>query len=163
MSDYSDAVIGIGQLHAHFVDAVFRQDFAEFAECFATDGVWKIAGMEMTGREGIYEAAKGLLSRCEKIQLLVQPPILSVHGHTAQGRHQMVELAKMPDGQGFMTIGVYHDTYVLEDGRWRFARRHWSMKYRGPIPLDGAFVDTPDYGPFPAGPSADEETYVRPA
>ena len=163
MSDYADAICGIGQLHAHFVDAVFRQDFAEFADCFAKDGVWKIAGMTLDGREAIHAAATGLLSRCEKIQLIAQPPILSVHGHTAQGRQQMVELAKMPDGQGFLTIGVYHDTYVMEDGRWRFARRHWSMKYRGPTPLDGAFVDTPDYGPFPASPAHDEETYVRPA
>ena len=62
-----------------------------------------------------------------------------------------------------MTIGWYHDTYAQAEDRWLFQRRHWSMKYRGAPDLTGHFAPTPDYGPFPNGPAADEQTYVRPA
>ena len=163
MDEFTIAAVGVQQLHARFADAVFRLDIDAFAECFARDGVWKIAGMELAGRQAIHEAAGQLLGRCEKIQLIAQMPILDVDGENARGRQQMTELARMPDGAGFITFGVYHDRYVLEDGRWRFARRHWAFKYRGPFDLSASFVPTPDYGTFPAGPADDEETYVRPA
>lgn len=163
MDEFTVAAVGVQQLHARFVDAVFRQDIEEFAACFAKYGVWKIAGMELAGREAIHAAAGKLLGRCEKIQLIAQMPILEVDGGAAQGRQQMTELARMPDGAGFITFGVYHDQYVLEDGRWRFARRHWAFKYRGPFDLSASFVATPDYGVFPDAPADDEETYVRPS
>lgn len=161
--EFTVAAVGIGQLHARFADAVFRMDIDEFAQCFAETGVWKIAGMDLLGRAAIHEAAGRLLTRCEKIHLIPGQPILEVAGTNAQGRQQMTELARMPDGSGFITFGVYHDHYAQEAGRWRFARRHWAFKYRGPFDLSAGFVPTPDYGAFPDGPGDDEGTYVRPA
>lgn len=163
MDDFTVAVVGIGQLHARFVDAVFRQDIDLFAQCFAKDGVWKIGGREMVGREAILASTGPMLAYCERIQLLAQPPLIELTAEGAVGRQQMVELSKMKDGTGAMTIGVYHDHYVMEDGAWRYARRHWTFKYRGPADFSGAFAPTPDYGAFPEGPAADEPTYVRPA
>lgn len=162
MDEFTRAAVGIGQLHARFVDAVFRQDIRDFADCFATAGIWKIAGKVLEGREVIHAAAGPMLGYCERIQLLAPTPILDLTADGAIGRQQMIEYAKMKDGSGAITIGVYHDRYVVEDGRWRFARRHWSLKYRGPFDLGQSFVPTSDYGAFPAGPEDDEESYVRP-
>lgn len=162
MDEFTRAAVGIGQLHARFVDAVFRQDIREFADCFAADGVWKIAGKDLQGRETIFAAAGPMLGYCERIQLLAPTPILELTDKGAIGRQQMIEYAQMKDGSGAITIGVYHDRYVVEGGRWRFARRHWSLKYRGPFAFGEAFVPTPDYGAFPAGPSEDENSFVRP-
>lgn len=162
MGEFTDAAVGIGQLHARFVDAVFRQDIRQFAECFSSDGVWKIAGQVMQGRETIFERTGQLLSYCERIQLIAQQPLLELTSQGAVGRQQMIELSKMKDGTGALTIGVYHDVYIVEEDQWRFAKRHWSFKYRGPHEFSGQFVDTPDYGAFPNGPADDEETYVRP-
>jgi hypothetical protein len=117
----------------------------------------------MVGRETIFESAGPMLGYCERIQLFAPTPILDLTDDGAIGRQQMIELAQMKDGSGALTIGVYHDHYVQEDGRWRFARRHWSLKYRGPADFSAAFAPTSDYGAFPAGPAEDEETYVRPA
>lgn len=161
MTDLVAAECGIRQLHARYVDAVWRQDDRDFADCFAADGVWKIAGMTMRGREAIAEGCRTLVGRCAHVQLIVQTPILDVSGPTAIGRLPMIELVRMPDGTGSMNIGYYHDHYVEAAGRWRFARRFWSMKYRGPPDLSAAFLGTPDYGSFPAGPAEDEETLGR--
>ncbi|MET0180639.1 MAG: nuclear transport factor 2 family protein [Novosphingobium sp.] len=154
---------GIRQLHARFSDAVWRQDADEFAGCFAADGEWKIAGLHMRGRDEIAEACRNLLGRCKRIHLIVGLPILEVGDGTAIGRLSMTELTLMGDGSTAMTVGFYHDRYVEEGGRWLFRHRHWSFKYRGPPDLTGVFVDTPDYGAFPARPADDEETYVRKA
>ncbi|WP_340589051.1 nuclear transport factor 2 family protein [Erythrobacter alti] len=162
MDEFTTAAVGIGQLHARFVDAVFRQDIREFADCFAEDGVWKIAGQTMAGRDAIFASTGPMLAYCERIQLIAQTPILELTNSGAKGRQQMIELSQMKDGSGAITIGVYHDDYVVEGGRWRFAKRHWSFKYRGPTDLCETFAPTPDYGAFPAGPAEDEETYVRP-
>lgn len=163
MTDFLQAECGIRQLHGRFMDAVWRQDAASFSGCFAAAGEWKIAGLHMRGREEIAEACGRLLGRCEKIQLITLPAILEVEGGSASGRVHMMEFAKMLDGSSAMTIGIYHDRYVDEDGSWRFARRHWSFKYRGPADLSTAFIDTPDYGAFPGMPEDDEPTYVRKA
>lgn len=163
MTDFIAADAGIRQLYARFADAVWRQDAAEFSSCFASDGLWKIAGMEIAGRARIAEMCSTMLSRCSHIHIITGLPILDVKGGTAKGRLSMTEFARMQDGSTAMTIGWYHDDYVEHDGRWRFRKRHWVMKYRGSPDLTGHFADTPDYGAFPDGPADDEPTYVRPS
>lgn len=163
MTDFITADAGIRQLHARFADAVWRQDAELFSYCWAPDGVWKIAGMEKTGRAEIAEACVMMLGRCSHIHLITGLPILEVSGDTAKGRLNMTEFARMQDGSTAMTIGWYHDDYVAIGETWHFKRRHWSMKYRGEPNLTGLFADTPNYGAFPDGPALDEATYIRKA
>ncbi|MDE2042928.1 MAG: nuclear transport factor 2 family protein, partial [Alphaproteobacteria bacterium] len=148
MDDMIAADVGVRQLQARFIDAVWRQDADDFANCWTADGVWKIAGMELRGRDAIRATCNKLLGRCEKIQLILMPALLEVSGKTAIGRHHVIEYAKMLDGSGWMTIGVYHDRLAGEEGRWRFAHRHWAMQYRGPLDLSASFVAGQDFGPF---------------
>ncbi|TXC70227.1 nuclear transport factor 2 family protein [Sphingomonas ginsenosidivorax] len=163
MTDFVTADCGIRQLHARFADAVWRQDATSFADCFAPDGVWKIAGMVLIGRDEIGRACGPLLGRCERIQLVTGQPILEVGDGSAIGRLQMTEFAKKRDGTTALTFGTYHDRYVEHDGAWCFAWRHWTMAYHGPVDMSGPYVTPPDYGAFPGMPEADEPTYVRPA
>ncbi|MDE2405000.1 MAG: nuclear transport factor 2 family protein [Sphingomonadales bacterium] len=160
MDEFVVADCGIRQLHARFVDAAWRQDPEEFGGCFTRDGEWKIGGMLFAGREAIADACVKLLGRCSHIQLIPAPHILEVNGQEAQGRHHMLEIARMNDGSTAMTIGIYHDRYAFEDGRWRYKQRFWSLKYRGPADLSGAWVPSPDYGAFPGGPALDEVTFT---
>jgi ketosteroid isomerase-like protein len=161
MDDLIRADSGIRQLHARFADAVWRQDPDVFSACWAEDGVWKIAGMVKCGRAEIAEACVMMLGRCSHIHIITGLPILEVSGSAAKGRLNMTEFARMLDGSTAMTIGWYHDDYVEKGGIWHFRKRHWSMKYRGSPDLTGLYADTPNYGAFPDGPAADEETYVR--
>jgi len=161
MTDPVVADYGIRQLHARFVDAVWRQDSDSFAACFASAGEWKIAGFHMRGREAIAEGCRNLLGRCERIQLVSGQPILEVGEGTAIGRLQMTEFAKKKDGTTAITFGTYYDRYVEEDGAWRFQWRHWSMAYHGPVDMTGTYIEPVDYGAFPGMPGAEDPTYVR--
>jgi ketosteroid isomerase-like protein len=152
----------VRQLHARFVDAVWRQDADGFSGCFARDAVWKIAGMEMTGRAEIADGCRRLLGRCEHIRLIVGQPILSVgEDGVLTSRVYVTEMTRLDTATQVIVFGAYFDHYVEEDGGWRFARRHWSFHYRGPFAI-GEYNPYPDYGPPPGMPALDEPTYVRP-
>lgn len=161
MPNFMLAEAKIRQLHARFVDAVWRQDAEAFASCFARDGEWKIAGMHMKGREEIGATFAKLLGVCERVITTLGVPILAVDGNQAQGRIPLTELAKMGDGTSALTIGIYHDRYVAEDDCWVFQWRHFSLQYRGPTDLSADMVPSPDYGPFPGLPEPDEPTLTR--
>ncbi len=163
MTELIAADFGIRQCHARFADAVWRQDAAVFAGCFAGNGEWKIAGFHFSGRAAIETAFGQLVGRCTRVHLVTGQPMLAVEGGEVIGRMAMTEFAWMPDGTQALSIGMYHDRYVEEDGEWRYRERFWSFKYRGPIDLSAELAPTPDYGAFPARPSADEQTYVRKA
>lgn len=161
MTDLVTADCGIRQLHARFADAVFRKDADAFAGCFALAGEWKIAGMHIRGREEIRGKFDTLLSPCARVQILTGTPVLDIGDDGVTGRLQMTELAKMADGSSALTLGVYFDRYVEEDGRWRFAWRHFGLHYRGPVDLSAELVPCPDFGPPPGMPAADEPTLTR--
>lgn len=161
MTDFLLADYGIRQLHAHFNDAVRRKDAAAFADCFAEDAEWKIAGMRIRGRAEIRDKFALLLGPCARVQILSGTPVLDFSADGVNGRLQVTELVKMGDGSSAMTIGVYFDRYVEAGGRWRFAWRHFGLHYRGPIDFSAELVELPDYGPPPAMPGADEPTLTR--
>ena len=161
MSDILEADFGIRQLHARFTDAVWRKDAEAFGSCFTRDGEWKLAGMHFHGREDISQNFAKLLGVCERVHLIVGLPVLDIDGHTAVGRVNFTEMAKMPDGSSALTIGIYYDRYALEDGKWRFSWRHFSLQYRGPSDFSADLVPSPDYGPPPGMPAPDEPTLTR--
>lgn len=161
MTEFLVADSGVRQLHARFVDAVWRQDAGAFADCFAEDGEWKVAGMHMRGRAEIGSQFAQLLAACERVLIIPGIALLDVGPGTATGRIHVTELAKMRDGSSAMTIGVYYDHFVDDGTRWRFQRRHFGLHYRGPTDLSAPFVECPDYGPPPAMPGLDEPTFTR--
>jgi uncharacterized protein (TIGR02246 family) len=161
MTDFLVAESGIRQLHARFVDAVWRKDAEAFGECFALGGEWKIAGMHMRGRAEIASQFANLLSVCDRVLIILGLPVLEVGDGVATGRLHATEYAKLGDGSSAMTIGVYYDRYVEEGGRWRFQWRHWGLHYRGPTDFSAPLVECPDYGPPPGMPGPDEPTFTR--
>jgi len=163
MTELFVADSGVRQLYARYIDAVWRKDADAFGECFAENGEWKIAGMHMRGRAQIAGTIARLLSTYERVLMTVSPPLLEAGEGTAIGRVHCLEHAKFADGTAVTTIGIYYERYVEEGGHWRFQWRHWAVHYRGPADLSAPFIKSPDYGPFPNLPDADEPTYVRKA
>ena len=53
MTDFAATEAAIRQLHARYVDAVWRKDYVAFGDCFTTDAEWRIAGMVLHGRAEI--------------------------------------------------------------------------------------------------------------
>jgi uncharacterized protein (TIGR02246 family) len=158
MTDFLIADGAIRQLHARYVDAVWRKDFAAFADCFAADAEWKIAGLHIRGRIQIESQFEKFIAPSERVLMFLGMPILEVGNGTAIGRIHVTEYVKLREGRAARTIGVYYDRYVDEGDRWRFRSRHWNLHYRGPPDFSAPFYDCEDYGPPPGMPGPDATT-----
>ncbi len=62
----------------------------------------------------------------------------------ARGSWYVLELNHIADGSGVMHLGHYDDTYVRDEGEWRFGTRRFHLVYRGAM-------DAGTVNPLPEG------------
>src|SRR5439155_19860171 len=77
---------GIRQLHARNVDATWRKDAAEFANCFTEDAEWRIGGAILNGRTNIAETFAVLLGRVDGAFMQYGTPQLAFGAESLTGR-----------------------------------------------------------------------------
>lgn len=161
--EFIAAECAIRQLHARYTDAVWRQDTAEFADCFAEDAVWRIAGTELVGRETIAGGFDRFMSILHRTLMTFRTPLVTLGETpgTASARTYVTELNKYRDGSTVATIGVYYERVVDQGDRWRFAWRHWNMYYYGPPDHSSQFYDCQEFGPPPGMPDPGDPTTER--
>jgi len=125
----------IRNLVARYADAVTRGEQDRWAATWARDGQWQVIGQTARGRE---DAVALLAKLTANFALLVQHApsgVVEVEGERGRGSWQVTEYGKLVDGRALLTIGVYDDEYVREDGAWRFASRRFQLLYAGPPDL----------------------------
>lgn len=155
MTDFVVTEAAIRQLHARYVDAVWRQDFEAFADCFAENAEWRITGRVLRGHGEIVGFIKPALSRFRRVLITIRTPILEVGDGVASGRVYFTEQSVFADGRSYAPIGTYFERFVDHGDRWRFSWRLFQTEYSGPPDLSGTFFDNPDWGPPPAMPPLD--------
>lgn len=157
MSEFLEAEAGIRQLHAHYVDAVWRKDARAFGECFTQDGEWRISGMLLRGRADIEAAIEKILSNANRVLMTFRTPIIELTGPgRASARTYVTEQCTWKAREPNVSMGRYYEHCVLDGGRWRFEWRLFQILYSGPEDLTGTFHDQPDFGPPPGMPPRDE-------
>jgi uncharacterized protein (TIGR02246 family) len=161
MTDFLIAESAIRQLHARYVDALWRKDPESFADLFTVDAEWKIAGMHLRGRDQIKSEFAKFMRHIERTFMIFGTPILQVGDGIASSRTHVTENNKFADGRSASTIGIYYERFVEEGDRWRFKWRHWNLYYIGPPDLSAPFYQCKDFGPPPGMPSPDDPTTVR--
>ena len=67
MTDFVVAEAAIRELHARYTDAVWRKDYDAFADCFAENAEWKIAGLVLRGRAEVAAHLKRLMPNFRRI------------------------------------------------------------------------------------------------
>lgn len=155
-NDFVVAECMVRQLHARYVDAVWRKDLDAFADCFTADCEWRIAGHNVVGREAIREFMGQVFPGFRRILLTMRTPSFSLdRAGEASARTYFTENSVMENGTPLFAIGSYYERFVDEGDRWRFSWRVFRTEYAGPSDLSGPFYDNPDYGPPPAMPPAD--------
>lgn len=156
MIEFLEAEAGVRQLHAHYTDAVWRQDLAAFADCFTHDAEWRISGMVMRGRQEIARGFDAVLATCNRVLISFRNPQVDLTGRgRASGRVYVTEQCSWTDKAPNMNIGRYYDHAVLDGDRWRFEWRLFQLLYTGPSDLTGEFQDHPDFGAWPSMPPRD--------
>ena len=147
------AEIELRDLVARYSDAVNRRDAEAWGGTWSMDGVWEILGTLQKGRGAIVDFWSQVMAG---IPLVLQEPTFGVFDFFSSdeqseklqvtGRWYIHEITRGPELSA-ETTGVYHDRYVFEDGRWRFARRRFDILYRNEDALGGkAFPFPKDAG-----------------
>lgn len=155
MTNLAEVQAGVRELHARYTDAVWRRDFEAFADCFAMDGEWRISGLVLKGRGQIRGTIEKIMDRLSNVLISFRTPILDVGEGRAFGRTYVDERCAWKNGDTNISIGLYYEHFVRQDGRWLFEWRLFQMLYRGDPDMTGTFYDFPDYGPPPAMPPRD--------
>lgn len=155
MTDLAAAEHGIQQLHARYVDAVWRADIETFGDCFAEDCEWRIFGEVFRGRDAVKEMMRGVVKRVTKIMITMRSPVFGVIDGAVCSRTYFTEQSKLATGQPLLMLGTNYVRYQEAGGRWRFDWRLFDIDYMGGPDFSGQYFDNPDYGPAPAMPPRD--------
>jgi uncharacterized protein (TIGR02246 family) len=161
MTDFAAVECAIRQLHARYVDAVWRKDGVSFGECFAEDAEWRVGGQVMRGRTQIVAFIEGAFPLYRRILMTFRTPLLTLTPEGACARTYVTENSLFADGTPFAPIGNYYEHFVVQGGQWLFSWRMFQTHYIGPPDLTGEWYDLPDYGPPPGMPPRDVVTYDR--
>ncbi len=130
-----DDRLAIHELVATYGDAVTRRDGPAWRECWIEDSIWMlpaIPGMErIVGREAIYKAWSEAMPGWP-FQVNIQTlGAVSVDGDRATGHVYTHELNTDMAGETKRWTGKYTDTYLKQDGRWRFKSRSYEVLHIG--------------------------------
>jgi ketosteroid isomerase-like protein len=156
LTEFALAEIGIRQLHARYTDAVWRQDFEAFGNCFAEDAEWRITGFVLKGRPAILQSIKQRLPHAERVMMTFRTPLLTVHGDgTASARTYVTEINAFKNGRPGCTAAIYWERFVQQGDVWRFKWRMFQLHYIGDAEYQGPYIPNAEYGPPPNMPPLD--------
>ena len=155
MTDFVTAECMVRQLHAHYVDAVWRKDVDRFGDCFTENCEWRIAGHVLAGRAQIVEFMSGVFPLFRRILLTMRTPAFEVGEGVASARTYFTENSVKASGEPLFAIGSYYERFADEGDRWRFSWRAFQTEYAGPVDFTGPLYDNPEWGPPPGMPPMD--------
>lgn len=149
----------VRQLYARVVDAVWRKDAGGFAECFTREGEWRIAGLVFRGRGEIEQGLGRFVDGSRRVLMMFGTPLLDGSGSELSARTPVTEFSAPKDGPAFRTLAIYYERFAEEDGRLRFAWRHFELHYAGAVDLSNEIFSHADRGAPPALPALDAPTF----
>lgn len=146
MDDVRDYV-AVTRLQAAYGDAVTRRAWDELVPMFLPDCPVRLdlrtgAVSEHVGPEAIGQLIAASIERFEFFAFTIVNTVVDVapDGATASGRCYIRELRQDRAAQHWSTAyGLYRDTYLKDEGRWRFATRDYSSLAR--TSADGEGMD----------------------
>ncbi len=161
MTDFLVAESAIRQLHARYVDALWRKDPESFAALFASDAEWKISGMHLRGRTEIRNTFARYMAHIDRTFMIFGTPIIETVDGSLTSRTHVTENNKFANGKTASTFGIYYERFSHEGGRLRFKWRHWNLYYIGPPDFSAPLYRCKEYGPPPGMPAPDDPTTIR--
>jgi len=135
-TDHIADELEIRNLVARYADAVSRRDHERWAATWAKQGSWSLMGMTAQGREDVAALFAKLTSGFAFVVQHVPSGYVEFDGEAASGKWQISEHGQL-GGNPLLTLGLYEDDYVREDGAWLFASRRFQPVYSGPPDLSG--------------------------
>ncbi len=121
----------IRELTARYCHAVVDGDADQIVSLFCEDGMFRSHTLAPQGHGALLEFySAGVGEQTHKP--FVQNHVIEFEDDdNAQGRCS-VEIRVWQDNRSYTQSGHYHDRYRRENGRWRFAERHYVRYHNAP-------------------------------
>lgn len=132
--------LALRNLMGRYVDAVNRYDADAWIATWAEDGVWNLLGSPVQGRANILALWQQMMASFEFALMLPSSCLFDVHGDTASGHWYLHEYTRDLQGTATAVLSRYLDTYIKQDGHWRFQSRLYQFIYNGPADLSGTYT-----------------------
>jgi hypothetical protein len=163
MTTETDHLVALDRLPRRYADVITRRAWDELTELFLPDTVVHLDTVtapprDLVGPIEFAEVIGAAMARFDHFTFTILNAVcelddpsaedLDADGLGAHGRIFLCEIRHETERDAWSTAhGVYQDRYVLVDGRWRIAERHYrSMARTGP---DEAILGLPpDLGPL---------------
>jgi len=118
-------VLAIQRLYALYNDAIRRADGDAWADCFTADATFSNRRESISGRLALARYGAEF-SAAARARYWINNLVLEA---TSEGAHGSCYLAILHVGENdsaprIHLTGIYDDSLVLENGAWKFARRH---------------------------------------
>ena len=159
-SERTAAQMAIMQLHARYVDAVWRKDHEAIGDCLTEDCEWKIAGNTIMGRAAAVAYERRMSDQAKKIFVTLRTPVLDIGIGIAAGRTYFSARNFRVDGRLQTVLGIYYERFVKEPDGWRINWRVFETLQFDMGDGTSKLMDVPDFGPPPTMPPPD---YTPPA
>ena len=143
--------LAIRNLMATYVDAANRRDGELWKSTWAEEGVWRIMGMDICGRDNIHQLWLQVLESFDFALLMPSSGQFTVDGDSAHGHWYLQELTRSTNGDASTMIARYTDKYTRREGQWYYALREYILLYAGDSDLSG------EYTPVPTAPTGSPE------
>ena len=153
--EYLRTIEGVRQLHALYVDSVFRKDYTAFRACWTEDAEWRIAGNVWRGHDEIAGFLERAMANFHRVIMTFRNPMIEIADGEVRSRVHVTEKNGFKNGRPGANIGTYFEKLVERDGRWLRKWALYQLHYMGPSDLTGDYFEQPDYGPPPAFPPDD--------
>lgn len=151
--DRAEAIRDVKTLQRTYAQYAQYGLWNEMGALFAHNGVLNTGTRQFTGGKAIAEyladkygnGHQGLPPGAVDTQLVGAPVVnLSVDGVTAKARWDVMFLRSDGHGNASIEGGIFENTYVKEDGVWKFADLHFYPLYAGPYETGWTNVDGKD-------------------
>jgi ketosteroid isomerase-like protein len=159
MTELMVAEFTVRQLHARYLDSVWRKDYEAFGDCFAVDAEWRIGGRILRGRADIVANLKRLMPNFQRVLMTFRTPIVHIENDAVASRTYVTEQNAFLDGRPGNSIGIYFERFVKEGDQLRFKWRLFQLHYLGKMDITTRLFENPEFGPPPGMPPLDAPTY----
>lgn len=126
----ADDRLAIFELMARYAWAIDTGDVEAYVACFTANAVLSMRGMPNRGHEAIRTYVSGVVNRPDfpGRQHHHNEVLIEGDGERCSVKSYSTISQRFEDGESRIVFsGLYRDVVVKQDGRWRFAERHWDV------------------------------------
>lgn len=117
----------IRELYDAYSDATNQQNVDAWLANWCEDGVWRILGQEIRGREALRRQWDLIWQGVKTMGFFAEIGAISVDGDHARGRSYCREIVSLKNGSLMKVVACYRDQLRKEQGVWRFASRDYTL------------------------------------